>query len=270
MFSLFRSQPFTDHLESAKQKLRKLVATHLRTLALKRRDGITIDAYGTVDGSKWIKETQYFVDKVWSPLLTIEEKKAVLNAGLSSVGQELIEIPVRDECARMHAEGEHDMEIRVVHPPDMTGTGRQGGKASGANAISLRGGACTRGLIIRPEPLEKILFGEKTWEMRSDHTKIRGKIALIRKGSKTIYGTAEIIDSKGPLSASELLGSVHFHGITPARLATPEVQDYKYAWVLANVKRLASPIPYHHRGGVIFVTLDEYAVQALAVQSGEA
>ena len=46
------------------------------------------------------------------------------------------------------------------------------------------------GLIIRPEPLEKILSGRKTWEMRSDTIHKRETIALIQKGSKAIYGMA--------------------------------------------------------------------------------
>ena len=66
MFGLFKSKPTPDHLAGAKQKLRDLVSIHLKTLALKRQAGITVDAYGTANGSKWIAETQYLVDKVWS------------------------------------------------------------------------------------------------------------------------------------------------------------------------------------------------------------
>lgn len=47
------------------------------------------------------------------------------------------------------------------------------------------------GLIIRPEPLEKILSGRKTWEMRCGPIHKRETIALILKGSKAIYGVAD-------------------------------------------------------------------------------
>jgi hypothetical protein len=40
------------------------------------------------------------------------------------------------------------------------------------------------GLVIDKPWIDLILDGKKTWEMRSTLTKKRGKIALIRKGSK--------------------------------------------------------------------------------------
>lgn len=203
MFGLFKTQPTPDHLSRAKGKLRDLVSIHLKALALKRQAGITIDAYGTPNGSKWIAETQYFVDKVWSPLLTIDEKKVVLAAGLSQIGQELIEIPVREECSRMHAAGERDMTVSTLHPPDLPpARTKTVGKTDRSPSPATTDSEITSGLIIREEPLDRILSGQKTWEMRSDHTRKRGRIGLVRKGSKAIFGIAEIVDSKGPLTGS--------------------------------------------------------------------
>jgi len=271
VFGLFKSQPPPDHLSSAKQKLRTLVLLHLKTLAIKRQAGITIDAYGTPNGSKWILETQYFVDKVWSPLLTRDEKSAVFEAGLSDIGQELIEAPVRTECSRMHAAGERDMTVATHHPPEVpTPRAKAAGKMPYPTGEERTDAEITRGLIIREEPLGRILSGQKTWEMRSAHTKVRGRIGLVKKGSKAVFGIAEIVDSKGPLTDAQFLQTVHLHGILPTRVQAGEVASYRYAWVLSSVRRLTEPIPYQHKGGVIFVTLDEYAVKALAAQASAA
>lgn len=266
LFGLFKSKPTVDHLASAKNKLREKVSTHLRTLALKRQSGITVDAYGTPDASKWNAEAQYFVDKVWLPLLSMEERMAVLAAGLSYVAQELIEDRVRPESSRIHASGERDMSLSTFHPPDHTAGQRRLVNSHRRQATSETNTDLTRGLIIRDEPLERILSGQKTWEMRSSHTRVRGRIALIRKGSKTVIGVAEITGSKGPISDEQLMESIHLHGISAHRLHAGEASNYRYAWILRNVKRLSTPAPYQHKGGVIFVTLDDYARQAIADQ----
>lgn len=121
----------------------------------------------------------------------------------------------------------------------------------------------TRGLIIRAEPLGKILRGEKTWEMRSRPIAIRETIALIQKGSKTVVGVADLVDCRGPLSDSERFDSEHLHAIDPERWDDPSIANYRYAWVLENVRPLEKPVPYIHRGGVQFATLDQAAVDAI-------
>lgn len=121
------------------------------------------------------------------------------------------------------------------------------------------------GLIIRPEPLEKILSGRKTWEMRGNPIHKRETIALIQQGSKAIYGVAEIIDSIGPLSRRvEMIANESRHRIEPFRLDNPEVSKWRHAWVLAKVRRLKHPVPYVHKmGQVKFVSLDEMTVRAI-------
>lgn len=120
------------------------------------------------------------------------------------------------------------------------------------------------GLIIRPEPLEKILSGRKTWEMRSDPIHKRETIALIQKGSNAIYGVADIVGSIGPLSREEMIANEAKHQIEPYRLDNPEVVKYRYAWELANVRRLKHPVPYLHKPGQVkFVGLDEMTVIAI-------
>lgn len=264
MFGIFKPAPKPDYLVSAKEKLRDLVSLHLKTLALKRIAGISVDAYGTFDGSKWIAEAQYFIDKVLVPRLSIEETQALLSGGLNAIAQKLIEERVREECRRMHDAGEYDMTIQTLHPPDsklkaLTALRRESLKGTISST-----GKVSRGLIIRQEPLDRILAGTKTWEMRSAHTKVRGTVALIRKGAKAIFGLAEIVDSRGPLSRADMLESIRYHAISPERLDSPEVVNYRFAWVLRNVRRLPRTINYLHKGGVIFVTLDEFAVAELS------
>lgn len=122
----------------------------------------------------------------------------------------------------------------------------------------------TSGLIIRPEPLTAILNGSKTWEMRSITTKKRGSIALIGKGSKQILGIATIVDVHGPLSDLAMTESVEKHQIVPARLQDAEVQKLRYAWVLANVRKLDPPVPYQPRSGAVrFVNLTEGEVAGI-------
>lgn len=126
------------------------------------------------------------------------------------------------------------------------------------------------GLIIRPEPLDKILSGGKTWEMRGEPIHKRETIALIRKGSKAIYGIADIVDSLGPLSRAEMMANEAKHRIEPARLDSLEVTKYRYAWVLAHVRRLTHPVPYVHKPGQVkFVGLDKTTVRAIGEALGD-
>ena len=123
----------------------------------------------------------------------------------------------------------------------------------------------TKGLVIDAPPIDRILDGIKTWEMRSTATKVRGRVALIRKGSGTIVGTAEIVDCVGPLSPDQMLQNHERHRIDPARIRSGEVAKWKYAWVLANVRRLPAPVPYvHPSGAVIWVNLDEESSSRIA------
>jgi len=93
----------------------------------------------------------------------------------------------------------------------------------------------SRGLVILPEPLRKILDGWKTWEIRSSATKIRGPIALIESGSGSVVGTCELIDSVGPLTRAQCLANARRAGNF-----TPHAGSH--AWVLRNARRLRIPV----------------------------
>ncbi len=116
----------------------------------------------------------------------------------------------------------------------------------------INGRIIERGLIIDERWIEKILNGSKTWEMRSTKTKIRGDVALIKKGTGTIVGIAEIYDCIS-CDSEKLPLAVGFHGIPPSM---PNVFDkWNVAWKLRAVERL-EPIPYQHKqGAVIWVKL---------------
>ena len=114
-----------------------------------------------------------------------------------------------------------------------------------------------KGLIIRLPWIDSILDGVKSWEIRGSNTNVRGTIALIQSGTKTIVGVAELVDAR-PLSRKEYLQSETFHCIrTTGELPYPKT----YAWVLANAKRLPQPVPYvHPQGAILWVNLDSLQV----------
>jgi hypothetical protein len=107
------------------------------------------------------------------------------------------------------------------------------------------------GLIIGIEPVDQIIRGEKTWEMRGRATKLRGRIALIKKGTKSIVGFADIVDVHGPLSLAEQRKSKHLHLPTPEEYRDGLPYETAYAWELKNIVRLKRPIPYKHPSGAV-------------------
>jgi len=125
-----------------------------------------------------------------------------------------------------------------------------------------------KALVVDDPWISLILGGEKTWEMRSTHTKVRGRIALVRKGSGTVVGLADVTESIGPLDEIAWRAHRARHRIPVERYA--ETARWNIAWQLENVTPLAKPVPYAHpSGAVIWVTLSEQeaaSLQAAAVQ----
>lgn len=113
-----------------------------------------------------------------------------------------------------------------------------------------------KGLMIKSPHIDNILAGQKTWEMRTKPTKVRGRIALIKSGSGTILGEATVVDCIGPLTLRDKQANMSKHLISPERLELPEVAKYVYAWVLEDAKAYPKPLPYDHpSGAVIWVDL---------------
>lgn len=111
-----------------------------------------------------------------------------------------------------------------------------------------------KGLVIDEPWVSLITAGKKTWEMRSRNTLVRGRIALIRKGSKTIVGVADLVGTLPKLSRAALQANVAEHQVTR------EIgEDFKHstAWILESARPLSEPAPYRHpSGAVIWVNLD--------------
>lgn len=122
------------------------------------------------------------------------------------------------------------------------------------------------GLIIREPWISKILSGEKTWEMRSTPARKRERIALIRKGSGLVVGTARLIDSGPPLTRENYMDYCDKHAIPASTLDEVIKNKWVHPWVLADARRLAKPVPYRHGGGVTFVTLEQSVLDAISAQ----
>ncbi|CCE03760.1 hypothetical protein [Bradyrhizobium sp. STM 3809] len=110
--------------------------------------------------------------------------------------------------------------------------------------------------IIREPWISEILAGRKTWEMRSRPVKTRGLIGLIRKGSGQVVATARLIDSPASLNVESYTKTVHLHRIPLEQQASVIAQGWVYPWILADVRPLHPSVPYSHKGGVGWVTLD--------------
>jgi hypothetical protein len=118
-------------------------------------------------------------------------------------------------------------------------------------------------LIIRKPWLDRILAGSKTWEIRGSRTKLRGTIGLIESRSGTIVGLCELVDCRGPLTAAEFRRNASKAGMTPAGATLGGYKD-TFAWIIANARRLKTPVPYKHpSGAVIWVGLDEATERAV-------
>jgi ASCH domain-containing protein len=112
-----------------------------------------------------------------------------------------------------------------------------------------------KGLIIDEPWIACIISGTKTWELRSRNTLIRGRIPLIRKGSKTVIGVADLVDTLPNLSISDLKANFENHRVPESDFG----EDFKHktAWVLQHARPLREPVPYRHpAGAVIWVNLD--------------
>ena len=125
------------------------------------------------------------------------------------------------------------------------------------------------GLIIREPWLGYILNGTKTWEMRTTPTERRGRIALIRKGTGLVVGTAEIVDSLLPLDAASLVASHNRHRIPTGQHAEVLAAGWLHPWVLRDVRLLPRPVPAGQKSGqVIWVPLGDDVIAAIDAQFG--
>jgi len=107
--------------------------------------------------------------------------------------------------------------------------------------------------------------------MRKTACHHRGQIALIRKASGQVVGTAEIVDSLPSIeNPNDYARAEHEHRIPPGRQTQAFSDGWRTPWVLRNAQALANPIRYDHpNGAVIWVNLDDTVSKAIAAQSGQ-
>jgi hypothetical protein len=126
-----------------------------------------------------------------------------------------------------------------------------------------------RALLIRRPWIDKILDGEKTWEIRGSRTSVQGPIALIASRSGTVVGVCDLVDCIGPLTADEFRKNAKKAGMRPTE-ATLGYYRQTYAWVLKNARKLARPIEYQHpSGAVIWVRLGAAVEKKISPQLGK-
>jgi hypothetical protein len=125
-----------------------------------------------------------------------------------------------------------------------------------------------KALIVDEPWMSHILKGDKTWEMRKTQCKIRGPVALIRKGSGQVVGIAEVIGSLPPItSLAEFAAAEPKHRIPPVRQPRSFADGWRNPWVLAKARPLARPVPYRHpSGAVIWVNLEPRVVEQIEAQ----
>lgn len=109
----------------------------------------------------------------------------------------------------------------------------------------------TKGLIIADPWIGYILEGRKTWEMRSQSTSFRGLFGLIRKGTGAVWGVAGLVDCTAPLSPEQMIANHDRHQIPDSMIRSGEVAKWNTPWMLSDVWRLATPVPYTHRSGAV-------------------
>jgi len=109
-----------------------------------------------------------------------------------------------------------------------------------------------KALVIDGPWITAILKGDKPWEMRKKNCNIRGQIALIRKGSSQVVGTANVVDSIPQLAIrADYAAAEQHHRILPARQLQAFVDGSRTPWVLANARPLQKAVHYEHPSGAV-------------------
>lgn len=127
-----------------------------------------------------------------------------------------------------------------------------------------------KGLVIDEPWISLILEGRKVWEMRSRPTQVRGPIALIRKGSGQVIGTADVTGTLGPLGVEELRENASRHCVPMIDFESGRAIKWTTAWLLEDASPLAEPVPYRHPfGAVTWVNLEPEVSAAIRAQMSD-
>jgi ASCH domain len=104
-----------------------------------------------------------------------------------------------------------------------------------------------RALLIRRPWIDKILDGEKTWEIRGSRVRIHGpeRIALVASGTGTLIGVCDLVDCIGLLTQHQYRRNVKKAGTRPSEAMLGHYRQ-TFAWVVENARKLKKPVPYQH------------------------
>ena len=106
-----------------------------------------------------------------------------------------------------------------------------------------------RGLIVQQPWLDMILSGEKTMDLRSFTTSIRGEVAILHDGK--IWGYVNLYDVLGPMTKREINQHYNQH-----RVDSHLIRNYEYGWLFKNLRTLQRPRKYDHpQGAQVWVKL---------------
>jgi hypothetical protein len=113
-------------------------------------------------------------------------------------------------------------------------------------------------LLVVAEPWASLLVdGEKTWELRTTSTKVRGSVGIAAKGTGTIIGAVELVAVHGPFSRPEIAPYEHLHRVPASSTSTYGGPKGLYGWEMRDAVRFETSVPYRHpQGAVIWVRLD--------------
>lgn len=106
----------------------------------------------------------------------------------------------------------------------------------------------TKGLIVEDPWIGYILEGTKSWEMRSTNWTYRGWFALIRKGTGTVYGVAQLIGVGAPLTLDEMIAAYDKHRIPELQIRNG-LKKWNIPWKLSGARKLTYPVAYKHKSG---------------------
>lgn len=128
-----------------------------------------------------------------------------------------------------------------------------------------------KALVIADPWISLILSGQKNWEMRSTSASHRGWFGLIWKGLGAVYGVARLVDVKPPQSPEQMIEAYERHRIPKEMIRSGEVAAWNTPWVLADVRRLTTPVRYRHKNGAVtWVNLQDDVSEAIVRQLNDA
>ncbi|KQT60583.1 MULTISPECIES: ASCH domain-containing protein [unclassified Aureimonas] len=106
-----------------------------------------------------------------------------------------------------------------------------------------------KSLVVRSPWVELLMTGEKTWELRTKPTNVRGAVGLIRAGSGLIVGEAKLVDVVGPLDEGSLRSAKNLHRADDIEAIVRN--RWLYGWVFEGARCYVEAVRYRHPPGAV-------------------